>query len=151
MTKNCQLLTNMINSYPLRVLPLHKEGEFFTIIKSKNNTVPLSEEGQRGGALLATTGGLAPQRSADRPAKRREFDKQLHSQPPTNMVNSYPLRVLPLHKEGEFFGIIKVPSGKPRETIKAHHRCAFIICGARGSRTLVQTGKPYAFYTLSHR
>ena len=23
--------------------------------------------------------------------------------------------------------------------------------GARGSRTLVQTGKPYAFYTLSHR
>ena len=28
---------------------------------------------QRGGALFATTGALAPQRSADRPAKRREF------------------------------------------------------------------------------
>ena len=26
-----------------------------------------------------------------------------------------------------------------------------IQSGARGSRTLVQTGKPYAFYTLSHR
>ena len=26
-----------------------------------------------------------------------------------------------------------------------------VSSGARGSRTLVQTGKPYAFYTLSHR
>ena len=34
-------------------------------------TVPLCEEGQRGGALLATTGALAPQRSAFRPAQRR--------------------------------------------------------------------------------
>ena len=43
---------------------------------NQNKTVPLREEGQRGGALLATTGALAPQRSADRPAKRREFKKQ---------------------------------------------------------------------------
>ncbi len=34
----------------------------------------------------------------------------------------------------------KNPAAEPREG-----------SGARGSRTLVQTGKPYAFYTLSHR
>ena len=50
------------------------------IKKTQNKTVPLGKEGQRGGALLATTGALAPQRSADRPAKRREFKKnKLHT------------------------------------------------------------------------
>ena len=52
------------------------------VISCNENTVPLSEEGR---------------------AKRREFDKKLHSKLPTNMINSHHLRVLPLHKEGELF------------------------------------------------
>ena len=49
-----------------------EEIHFHNLLKAEV-AVPLREEGQRGGALLATTGALAPQRSADRPAKRREF------------------------------------------------------------------------------
>ena len=48
-------------------------------------TLPLAQEGQRGGALLATTGALAPQRSAARPAQpggRLKLNREFLSPPP---------------------------------------------------------------------
>ena len=66
-------------------------------------TLPL-EEGQREGALLATKGGLSPQRSAVRPFRRgREFNARKRSHPALprreGVVNKCMLQVEPLRRQ----------------------------------------------------